>query len=116
MIGLFQLHIVGDILAEGYTLIVIVDGYGENLLGLLLSHNVLIEILFDLVRCGDVFKKFVGKDILFFVQDLLADVYALIADVNSRSGDQPACDVGALPAERADLLPLISCHSCHSFL
>ena len=56
----------------------------------------------------DNIEKLTGEHVLLFVQDLLADGDALVADVDPRPGDQAARNVGALPAERADLLSLIS--------
>src|SRR5271157_1629867 len=105
-VGLLQLHLVLHLVAEGDPLVVVVDRDGEHFFGLLLGDDVLVQVILDLPRLGDVLRELDGEVFFLLVQDLLADVHALVADENSRAGNQPAGDIRALAAEGTDLEPV----------
>src|SRR5437667_421303 len=82
-------------------LIVVVDRDGEDLLGPILADHVLVEDVLDLGVLG---KRADLAAFLFFPllgDDVVAELDALVADVDRRPGDQFADVVLALPAERA---------------
>src|SRR5205823_8857114 len=83
-------------------LVVVVDGDREDLLRALLPDHVLVEDLLDLRGLRDRGRR--GETLLLVTllgDDVVAEVDALVADVNRRSGDQLADLVLALPAEGA---------------
>ena len=101
-VGLLQLHVTVG-LGVGDALVVVEDRHGEHLLGMLLADDVLIKgggdhlwvgdhpSLATLLRCGAV----------VLLEDLLAEVDALVADVHTRPGDQLAHLLLPLTAEGA---------------
>src|SRR6266576_176953 len=82
-------------------LVVVIDGYGEGLLGAVLPDYVLVQDVFDFRRRGDLGDGF--RDLALFVlrQDLIAERNALIADVDRRSGDEFPDRILGFAAERA---------------
>ena len=97
-VGLLQLDVAGD-LAVGDALVVVVDRDREDLLGVVLADDVLVELGADGLRVGDQpgLAALVGGGAGVLFQDLLAEVDALVADVDARAGDQLADLVLALP-------------------
>ena len=89
-----QLHII-QILGSRYSFVMIVHRNGEDFFGLLLSDDVFIQEVLDLlgfqkvnVGTRSLFHFFIFQ---FFLQDVCADVYALITDIYpGRSRDQLA--------------------------
>src|SRR6185503_13197305 len=82
-------------------LVVVVDGHGERLLRAMLADDVVIEDALDLGRLG---QLAVGRRRLALalpLEDVVAKLHALAADVHRRSGDEPGDLVLASPAERA---------------
>ncbi len=82
-------------------LVVVVDRHRQNALGLLLSDHVVVEEGVDLLRgrqLGEV-DLFGGGELLF--DDLIAEVDALVADVDPGSGDELLDLLLRLPAEAA---------------
>ena len=82
-------------------LVVVVDGDGELLLGPLLADHVLVEELLDFLRRG---QRRAGAAVLEAVvvgDDVVADLDALIADEDGRTGDELADVVLVLVAEGA---------------
>jgi hypothetical protein len=79
---------------------VLIDGDGETLLRLFLPNDIFVKKPFDLARLGkwraggDAFGLLVVRD------DLVADVYALVADVNGWPSDELLHFVLRLAAER----------------
>jgi len=72
----------------------VVDGYREHLLGAVLADDVRVQVFIDLRRCRQLGQRQTrlcssGRG-RFFVDDLSAQVHALVADID-RSGpcDQP---------------------------
>ena len=93
-ITLLQLHII-QILGSRYSLVMIVHRNGEDLFRLLLPDDIFIQEVLDLLRFQKVdirsrglFHFFVFQ---FLLQDVSADIYALITDIYpGRSCDQLA--------------------------
>ena len=108
-VALLQLDVAGGGAAVGVdALVVVVDGDGEDLLRLLLADDVLAELLEDLLRRR---RALSGAGLglrrarRFFVDDLAAELDALVADVDGAgAGDQALDLVLALAAERAVVL------------
>src|SRR2546429_4662752 len=69
-------------------LVVVVDRDRERLLGLVLAHHVLVQELTDLDRLGEL----VPLDLVglgqFFLDDLVAEIYALVADIYAGARDE----------------------------
>ena len=96
-------------------LVVVVDGDGEDLLGLLLADDVLAQLLVEQLRrrdrAGRAAFAFAGPRCLF-LDDLAAQLDALVADVDGAGpGDQPLDLILVLAAERAVVLQSRSCGS-----
>ena len=70
--------------------VVIVNGDGERLFGVVLSDALQVELALDLRRFGNAGARFMLACLRgqFFIEDLLAENNAIIADVNARPGDQ----------------------------
>src|SRR5262249_20944336 len=104
-VRLLQLDVAGDELGVD-PLVVVVHRDREDLLGTLLADHVLVEDLLDLRRLR---HGRGGSERLFLVaflgDDVVAEVDALVADVDGGAGDELAHLVLALPAERADEVP-----------
>ena len=84
-------------------LVVVVDGDREDLLGALLADDVLVERVVDLarvgqLRCGRLRARRLEH---LLVDDLPAEIDALVADVDALARDQLADLLLALAAERA---------------
>src|SRR5205085_8010956 len=94
---------VADHLGRGDPLVVVVDLHREDLLGVVLTDHVLVERRHDRLRVGDEaglgLLRTAGAAVL--LQDLLAEIDALVADVHTGPGNQLADLVLALPAEGA---------------
>src|SRR6267142_662059 len=99
-VGLLQLD-VAVVVARLDALVVVVNGDGEHLLGALLADDVLVENVLDLGGLGE------GADLprlLLFPllgDDVVAELDALVADVDGGARDVLAHVVLALAAERA---------------
>src|SRR4029078_3444347 len=101
-VRLLELDVV-DGVAGVDPLVVGVDGAGEDLLGLLLADDVLVEGELDLARVGELGSRRPGLRLLehLLFDDLLAEGDALVADVDTLPGDQLPELPLALAAERA---------------
>src|SRR5882724_10063194 len=101
-VRLLQLDVARDQLRVD-ALVVVVDRDRQDLLGALLADHVLVEDLLDLGRLR---HRRGGREGLLLVDllrdDVVAEVDALVADVDGRAGDQLADLVLALATERAD--------------
>jgi len=67
---------------------VVVHGDGEGPLGALLAHHVLVQDLPDLLRLGEVLElegRGCGE---LLIDDLVAQIDALVADIDAGTGDQ----------------------------
>src|SRR5213596_772427 len=101
-VRLLQLDVARDMLRVD-ALVVVVDRDRQDLLGALLADHVLVEDLLDLGRLR---HRRGGRESLLLVDllgdEVVAEVDALVADVDGRAGDQLADLVLTLAAERAD--------------
>ncbi len=94
-------------------LVVVVDGHGERPLGLVLADHVAVEELEDLGGLGELVEAELARLGEFLFDDLVAEVDALVADVDARTGDQLLDLLLALPAERAFEQITRLADSCH---
>src|SRR5439155_8946671 len=99
-VRLLQLDL-GVLLADLDPLVVVVDRDGENLLRGLLSDDVVVEELVDLARLGKFLELELGGLRELFLDDLVAEVDALVADVHARAGDELLHLLLRFPAEGA---------------
>jgi hypothetical protein len=83
---------------------VVVDRYRERALGALLADHVLIQDLPDLLRLGKVLELESRGCGELLIDDLVAEVDALVADVDAGTGDQFLDLTLRLPAEAAEEL------------
>src|SRR5467141_825278 len=99
-VGFLQLD-VAVVVARLDPLVVVVDGDGEDLLGALLADDVLVEDALDLGRLGQ--RADLPRLLLFPLlgDDVVAELDALVADVDGGARDELAHVVLALAAERA---------------
>ena len=86
-VALLQLHVVGTD-AGVDTLIVIVHGHRQGFFGRLLADYVLVQDFLNLLRSGYVAEFDINFIVHLFFNDLVAQLDALVANVNARSGDQ----------------------------
>ncbi len=70
--------------------VVVVDGDREDLLGLVLTDDVVVEERSDLARRGQFFEADLAGIGELLLDDLVAQIDALVADVHARTGDQLA--------------------------
>src|SRR4029079_8229871 len=101
-VRLLELDVV-DRVAGVDPLVVVVDGDREDLLGPLLADDVLVERELDLAGVGGLGNRRLRLRLLehLLFDDLLAEVDALVADIDTLARDQLADLFLALPAERA---------------
>jgi hypothetical protein len=81
--------------------IVVVDGDGEDLLRLALADDVVVEERADLDRRRQLLEAQLTALGELLLDDLVAEVDALVADVDARTGDQLLDLLLALAAEAA---------------
>jgi hypothetical protein len=91
---------------------VVVDGDRERPLGVLLSDDVLVQDLVDLPRLGQVLQLEDGRRRQLLVDDLVAEIDALVADVDAGAGDQLLDLPLRLAAEAAEELLVGVCRAC----
>src|SRR5207245_1075612 len=82
-------------------LVVVVDGDGEDLLRPLLADHVVVEERLDLHRGGERDRGPVLFPLALLGDDVVAELDALVADVDGRTGDELADFPLPLPAKRA---------------
>ena len=79
----------------------LVDGNRETFLGFLLTDHVVVEEFLDLDWLRQRWASSGGFLLLIIGDDLVADIDALIADINGRAGNQLLDFVLGLSAKRA---------------
>jgi hypothetical protein len=67
---------------------VVVDGHGERALGSLLADDVLLEDVVDLPGLREVLQLEGRRSGQLLVDDLVAEIDALVADVDAGTGDE----------------------------
>ena len=100
-VRLLQLDVGVAVRAGLHALVVVVDRDREDLLRLLLTDDVVVQVVVDLTRLGEVVEADLGalRELLF--DDLVAEIDALVADVDAGTRDELLDLLLALPAERA---------------
>ena len=84
-VRLRKLHIIATRLVHLDALVVVVDGDGKLLLGLILTNHVLVEEGLNLLRLRKMRGRRAGRGLSAIVfEDRVADGYALIADIGAR--------------------------------
>ena len=116
-IALLNLHtVIGGVLHQ--PLVVVIDRYGEISLGIVLSYDVLVEVILYLVRLGQLLQlqvhslslaslREVGK------QHLIGLVHALIADATAIHACQQESHFRLLTATERAVASGSFCSSCH---
>ena len=111
-----QLHIFAA--AEVDALIVIVHGHGQGDLRPLLSDDVLIQHLFDLLGRREVLhtvEALADRRTVSVVQNGHTELHALVADPHARPLDHPVYLSLRLAAERAAQGLSLICHAVTSY-
>src|SRR6202044_3150609 len=114
-VGLSQLNafIAGPVVPRLDALVVVVNGHGQGLLGLVLADHVRVEELLDLPRLGQAVPLELGGVGELFLDDLVTEVDALVAYVHAWAGDELLDLLLALTAERAlQQVPTVT-DACH---
>ena len=99
-VGLLELDL-GILLADLDPLVVVVDRDRQDLLGGVLTDHVLVQEPVDLLRLGELVQAELGGLGELLLDDLVAEIDALVADVHAGAGDELLDLLLALPAERA---------------
>ena len=103
LVGLHHLH----------ALVVVVDRHRQRALGLLLADDVLVEDVVDLPRLREVLDVEVRRSGELLIDDLVAEIDALVADVDAGAGDQLLDLPLRLAAEAAEQLLVGVGRTCH---
>ena len=93
-------------------LVVVVDGDRESALGLVLADDVVVEGGVDVARLGQLLEVERRRSRELLVDDLVAEVDALVADVHARAGDELLDLPLRLAAEAAEELVVAVGRSC----
>ena len=96
----------------------VVNGYGQHLLGALLADHILVQQLGDAARLGYLAAQVElspGRALYLFVQYLSAKLDALVTDVDGSRPRYEAADVFlGLATKRATILGLTAARVCHA--
>src|SRR6266480_696451 len=114
-VGLGQLDtlVTRPVLAGLDALVVVVHGHRQGLLGRVLADHVRVEELVDLPRLGQAVPLELGGLSELFLDDLVAEVDALVAYVHAWAGDELLDLLLTLTAERAlQQVPTVT-DACH---
>ena len=101
-------------LAGLHALVVVVDSDGQGSLGDVLADDVGVEELADLDGLGQLVPLELGALGELLLDDLVAEVDALVADVDARARDELLDLLLALPAERALQQVTAVANACHA--
>src|SRR6266566_6788287 len=97
-------------------LVMVVDRHSERPLGLLLRDDVVVQDRVDVTRPRQVVEVELGRSGQLLVDDLVAEIDALVADVHARARDQLFDLPLALPAETAEKLLIAFACPGHLYL
>jgi hypothetical protein len=89
---------------HAHALVVVVDRHGEGALRLLLGDDVVVEDGVDVKRLGEVVEVELRRSRELLVDDLVAEIDALVADVDPGTSDQLLDLSLTFPAEAAKQL------------
>ena len=116
-VGLGDVDRVGVLLGAGLTgldaLVVVVDRHGQRPLGGVLADDELLEEVEDLARLGQLVQAQLRCLGQLLLDDLVAQVDALVADVDTRTGNELLHLLLALAAERALQQVATVSDACH---
>ena len=96
----------------------IVYGNGQSLFSFVLTDDVFIQNSLDVFWLGQIRScrhAFSQRFLVVLVQHLLAELDALVADIDAATGNQPAHLAFTLAAERAGkvvIMPFVKIHIC----
>jgi hypothetical protein len=113
-VGLLQLEVLVLGLHHLDALVVVVDGDRERALSRVLADHVLLEDGVDLLRLRQVLEVERGRAGQLLVDDLVAEIDALVADVDAGPGDQLLHLALRLAAETAQELFVRVSRPCHA--
>ncbi len=99
-VALLKLHLVRSF--RLYSLVMVVEGNGKNLLRPVLSDHIIVEGPFDLLGLREFLLFLLERffEFIFFRYDVVTQLDALVADVDSRSRDEFAHFILGFSAER----------------
>ena len=100
-VGLRQLDLAIEAVPQLDALVVVVDRNGQDPLRLILADDVVVQEGVDLSGRWQLTERNVGGVGQFFFDDLVAEINALVADVDAGAGDQLLDLLLRLPAKRA---------------
>ena len=115
-VGLAKLHTTG-LAAAAQTLVVVIDGNCQHLLGVLLPDHVVVQMGADFMRGRQLATIALGRDLAdLLADDVVAQLDTLITYVDGRASDQLTHFMLAFAAERAikQLVALTLAFLCHS--
>ena len=100
-VGLLQLDVTIGIAARLDPLVVVVDGDREDLLGPLLADYVVVEEVENLGGLGELVEAHLRRLGQLLFDDVVTEVYAFVADIDARTGDELLDLLLRFPAKRA---------------
>ncbi len=100
-VGLGQLNVGVAPRANLHPLVVVVDRHREDLLGVLLADDVVVEEVVDVLGLGQLVEAELSRLGQLLFDDLVAQVDALVTDVDARAGDELLHLLLRLPTEGA---------------
>src|SRR5712692_52908 len=106
-----NLDIARSALQHVNSLVVLINRHGQPLLGFFLTDNVVVEEFLDLHRLWERRASSGCFLLLIVADDLVANIDALIADINGRAGNQLLHFVLRFSAKRAAQCVVASSHS-----
>ena len=113
-VRLLELDLACVLEAHAHALVVVVDRDRERALRLLLRDDVVVQDGVDVERLGEVVEVELRRRGELLVDDLVAEIDALVADVDAGTSDQLLDLTLALPAEAAKQLLVALARPSHA--